>query len=649
MNINESDISLDEIDETGDLSVRSVNICKDAELTSLKRILDFYEKKKSFISLRNCGSKTEIELVELCKKYQNSKSTLENTINKISTLTPIHKATLNRQLEYLISNLSVKAKNGLHKVSKTLNPKEIFDKIFNDEFNFKNIQNIRDKSVEELDKLKNDVYNFVEMLQTIKNEQLSKVYVKLIIKSNFSNLPQNFDEQIESTYDNNGKIKLFRLIELLLNFELLLNKKKNRIFIFSYHNLNTEKNTLQSIGTELQVTRERVRQIKTNLEDEIQKYLLFISNFVIDDFVNYGIDNTKSFKVIDKDVVNNINQNEEVKFNSTFYSIIFGIFLTKSHSILGNNEPISSKRKTTNKKNYKNYYLISNTIFECFNFSKFADDVNTKITERITESYSLHFEGYLCWFANENGLRRLSEIKPVCEAIIFSEFELLVDSTGYIYFERTTKKQVHEYCYDVLEEASVPMKIDQIANSVSNKFPDFNTTIDSLRGSLNREKELFIYFGRTSTYALRKWEQEKENLKGGTIRDIVEEYLLHFETPKHVSEILEYLKRYRPDTKESSLLSNIKLEKTNRFSYYTGGFVGLGTKDYTRNSVNFKKLIGIHFRSSFFEKMSGWDFNDIVNYYVNSFGYNEVRIEILIKKKIEEGKLKFSQDNKLII
>jgi len=193
------------------------------------------------------------------------------------------------------------------------------------------------------------------------------------------------------------------------------------------------------------------------------------------------------------------------------------------------------------------------------------------------------------------------------------------------------------------------MNISDITNLANQKFPFLDSKDTSVRGILNKEKNLFIYRGRSSTYGLRKWENEKENVKGGTIRDIVEEFLTSENTPKHISEILDYVLQYRPDTNEKSVLSNIKVEESNTFCFYSGVFVGLQKKNYSPKDINFKKLIGLHFRDNVFDKMIGWSFNDIVNYYVNSFGYKAVQIEFLIKKKIKEGELKFSQENKLTI
>ncbi len=590
MNSNRDDILLEELIDKEWLSVRSINICKDAGLISLNRILDFYSKKGSFMSIRNCGAKTDKELIEICKKYlasnpviSEAKEQTESFLETINSLTPFQKATLNRHFEYLVSNLNVRSYNGLASIQESLNPKDIFEKIFSERFNFKNIRNIGNKSVEELEKLKLELIRFVNVLQTIPKDQLSKEYTKLIVKTTFANLPENFEEPFENVFDESGKIKIFTLLNFLIYSGQLFSEIQLKVFELSYTNHNTTNATIDSIAKDLNITRERVRQIKTKLEENIQSYFLFVSNLVADDLVNYNVNSANLLLTIDKSFANKINESESVDFNTNFYSIIFGIFLRKTHSILGDNEIIYGKRKTINQKKYENCYLIDSLLFECFDFENFVSDIYLKVNEKITESYSLQFQGYLYNFLKEEGKDFFKEVYSVCETIIYSEFELLVDSTGYIYFERTTKKQVHEYCYEVLEEASEPMTIDQIANSVCIKFPDFNTTIDSLRGSLNREKELFIYFGRTSTYGLRKWESEKENLKGGTIRDIVEEYLLKEDLPKHISEIVKYVIQFRPDTNEKSVLSNIKVDESKKFHFFKKAFVGLVSKKYNEN------------------------------------------------------------------
>ena len=655
MNSNRDGILLEELIDNEWLSVRSINICKDAGLISLNRILDFYSKKGSFMTIRNCGAKTDKELIEICKKYLASnpvnsevKEQTESFLETINSLTPFQKATLNRHFEYLVSNLNVRSYNGLASIQESLNPKDVFEKIFSEQFNFKKIRNIGNKSVEELEKLKLELIRFVNVLQTIQKDQLSKEYTKLIVKTTFANLPENFEEQFESVFDESGKIKLFTLLNFLINSSQLFSETQQKIFEITYTN-NNEYRTLDSVAKDLNMSRERVRQIKSKLEEDIQSYFLFVSNLVADDLVNYNINASDIFLTIDKSFANKINDTEDVNFNITFYSIILGIFLKKTHSILGDNEIIYGKRKTAKQKKYENCYLINSLLFDCFDFEKFVEDIYLKSNERILETYKFHFQGFIYEFLKEDGKSFFQEIISVCEKIIFNEFELVVSSDGYLFFEQNTKKPVHQYYYEILEEEDEWMNISDITNVANQKFPFLESKDTSVRGILNKEKHLFIYRGRSSTYGLRKWENEKNNVKGGTIRDIVEEFLTSENTPKHISEILDYVLQYRPDTNEKSVLSNIRVEESNTFCFYSGDFVGLQTKNYNSKDISFKKLIGSHFRNSAFDKMIGWNFNEIVSHYVNSFGYKAVQIEFLIKKKIKEGELKFSQENKLTI
>lgn len=51
------------------LSERAKNICLDNSLDSLFKVLEFYKEHGNFLSLRNCGRKTNDELVALSEKY----------------------------------------------------------------------------------------------------------------------------------------------------------------------------------------------------------------------------------------------------------------------------------------------------------------------------------------------------------------------------------------------------------------------------------------------------------------------------------------------------------------------------------------------------------------------------------------------------
>lgn len=76
INTNEEDESdfnknLEELVSTEGLSVRCQNLCEDNHLKDLKSIVHYYLENKNFRNFRRCGELSDLELVNLCKKYEN--------------------------------------------------------------------------------------------------------------------------------------------------------------------------------------------------------------------------------------------------------------------------------------------------------------------------------------------------------------------------------------------------------------------------------------------------------------------------------------------------------------------------------------------------------------------------------------------------
>lgn len=64
------DISLELLCQVENISLRTLNICLDNELFSIKDIIKFRRKHKGFDKLRRCGSKSNQELISICIKYE---------------------------------------------------------------------------------------------------------------------------------------------------------------------------------------------------------------------------------------------------------------------------------------------------------------------------------------------------------------------------------------------------------------------------------------------------------------------------------------------------------------------------------------------------------------------------------------------------
>ncbi len=133
---------------------------------------------------------------------------------------------------------------------------------------------------------------------------------------------------------------------------------------------------------------------------------------------------------------------------------------------------------------------------------------------------------------------------------------------------------------EILADFDEETHVDRILEEWNSRFPDRATTAESIRAVAVREKELFYSVSRTSTYGLRRWLQEgRPGLKAGTIRDIIEEYLQDRETMVHIDEVELAVKKYRPTTNRSSIMTNLQLEQSGRF-IIRNGFVGLAGRNY---------------------------------------------------------------------
>lgn len=124
-----------------------------------------------------------------------------------------------------------------------------------------------------------------------------------------------------------------------------------------------------------------------------------------------------------------------------------------------------------------------------------------------------------------------------------------------------------------------PSHIDEIVAKVVENNPGFVPSVNGMKAAMQKTKERFIFFGRSSTFGLKKWELLSEYIKGGTIRDIVEEYLGGVEQPCHISEIAKHVMKFRK-TDEVSIITNLKMTVEKRFIFFKNGMVGLASKNY---------------------------------------------------------------------
>ncbi|MCK8482253.1 sigma factor-like helix-turn-helix DNA-binding protein [Psychroserpens algicola] len=616
-------MTIDEIYRKEEISVRSYHVCKYNNLNSVKDLNEYYFKHKSFDKLRNCGRKSNEELIEICNKYpgdhldnRETEIKLENPLKTIiSELTRVQREVINSFILVNTNSLTVRSKNAiiLH-LRRNLKIKNFAEKILLPyTFNVKNIKNVGAKCVPELEIYISIIKDFLnEVNQSDNDKKLISLKNNFLIQRTFS-ISKIPNEILESE-------SIFLLTDFLLNQNALFDKTQTVIVKNAFRIYQNQKElTLDDIAEKVNLSRERVRQIRKSCMDDLFNKLLFIQNFSDDLFQKYNIDINSNQLEIDTEIVDLVNKTNNTNLSKEFISYILFAYLQDKFSLIGEIEDVLQPRyfNARNRHNWKNFHLIEKDIVKEIDFNALANDIDNRISDKIVESYSFNFKSYLSRFLTNNNIDFLDLAFPIGEKIINDEFELFLDLDENITFERNTKKQVHEYALEALEELGNPSKINIIFDKVLELNPNYVTDEASLRASMARRNG-FVPIGRKSVFGLKKWERELENFKGGTIKDVIIEFLQDKNEPIHILLVLEYLDKFRKNKDAKSVLTNLKVDPLKRFLIYNQGFIGLQSKE-DKYDDKFKSLPVQLGKTIIAKHKKGYSINDIKNFLLNSY------------------------------
>lgn len=577
-------MTIESIFLNGELSVRSYNCCKSSEINTIKQLSDYYEKNKSFLKLRLCGQKSNLELIKICRIYSNYFENFKNEVfeekadhikEKIFKLNRLQRQIVNYHISIQISKLSVRSRNALNYfLDNEITIINFYDKIFSKKnFNFNNIENVGLSSIGELELLNNEIKLFViDIFELVEEKKLIELKLKLFLKKEFNDL--EIPDSLIS------KKSIFSLIKFLIDENLVFDKNKtcileNGINIYE----NSVLQNLDELCENIQLTRERCRQIRLKVLDELESKFMFLTKFDQNLFIGYKIDFNEQLIVITDEITFSINSLDDTNFSKSFIALISSFFFNSEFKLLGNLEDVFIARdfKVRGRHNWKGLFLVSKKLNQNFDFLKFIDDVDRRNSESIDETYKFNFKSYISNFLKFDDFNLLDLLVNVCEKILNEEFNIYLNIDENIVFERKTLKTLPEYAFEALEVLGKPSHVYDINKQIEILHPHYSNVVKN--SNLKREFG-FVPFGRASIFGLKKWENEKENIKGGTIRSIAEEFLSNYPDPMSIKDISEFVLQYRPKSNEKSIIYNLKMEDNNRFIFFKNSFIGLKSKKY---------------------------------------------------------------------
>jgi len=462
------------------LSERTVNVCQDESLNTLFKIINFYYKYGDFTMIKNCGEKTNNELVTLAQKYLIQYK-----------LTPVALAKYEENI--------------------------LFDRF--KFFCFERF-NIPSADIEEYKK-----EFFACKFQFFK-------FMLLVLKRQFNE-------------------REFFILETNSGFF----KEKKKL-------------TLQSIGDQFEITRERVRQISQKIPVDIEIGVLRFLNEInyIHNHFNYHLNAVDDFILINSSVSDAINKAEKLNFTPRFYAFIFSLLSRNTYQLIPKGF-----------ENDKNFYLIKNELAVQFDFNLFFNDLNARIHGRNDHTYKLLLDAYLLNFMKTSDLSIANQINKLCRMFIINELKLDLMDDQAIVVKRNTLKRLSEHIIEILNDKGRPLHLIEIRKELARRTIKTPPNIESLRSSILTIKKIKP-IGKTSTYSLKNWSY----IQTGTIKKMVFEFLQKYDEPKTIHEISHYINQFRK-TNHKNIRTNLRLDKNHTFQFFQKGYIGLCSKKYNLN------------------------------------------------------------------
>lgn len=587
-----NDVPLNRLREIERMSVRAWNVCNNNGLNTLTALLHHYQAHGTFAKFRNAGRLTEAELIKICRKYLQEgnarrlkvieQKSLELNLDVPSpdwTLwSELELSVLNNELRERVENLSTAAKDLLRFIVPVVDTDiRAFDSY---------VTALQQKiGFTPTDRLT------LQELQTVRAEliQLSEQFsIHLPEEEAFQRFTALWSERFGFTKEElliyrqafiARQFPLFRFLNDLLFVRgqgLQDHIQKIMIGRFPFR-LGDQKRQLEEIGNEVGLTRERVRQIAGSIPGRVQS--IVVSLGPIANYLCYQplFFEGRDLLIIDDDYAQYVNASEGVSFTASFMAIILETFLKEHYDRLEEDFDGATD------------YLVSSDLTEVFDFDAFLRRVAERLEQRIAQPYTLNLLQEVEVNLKTTSRLRLRRVCAVCELLAHKEFGLIATDAGELLFGRNTKKRLDEHIADLLLEAGVPLHVEELSARLNHVFPGLETTGESVRSTVLRFPERFARYDTGSIYGLSEWEANNQEFKSGTFADIAEEFLAACDSPRHWSEVAEYVMRYRTTT-ERTVFGTLKADMTERFYFYDGGMVGLTAKPYEGVDTNYRML-----------------------------------------------------------
>ncbi|RYY90896.1 MAG: hypothetical protein EOO15_00820 [Chitinophagaceae bacterium] len=232
-------------------------------------------------------------------------------------------------------------------------------------------------------------------------------------------------------------------------------------------------------------------------------------------------------------------------------------------------------------------------------------------------------------------------LHAVIVRIVFEVIGVAPDVNNCWIFPATLPRPQRDYIEHALRDAGRPQHIDELKKALEGAGHSFSR--ESVRSVLLRYKDVFV-LASASTYGLKEWELEGR-LLGGTIKQIMERYLLRFEEPRHISELWAFLNQYRP-VSQTSLFGNLVQDPGKIFKNFGKGFFGLNKKTYPASNRVINPVSKYWF-DHLLQLADGREripMAEVMQQLTSRYQVQDVQLTHLLAKRVDRGDIRIEED-----
>lgn len=543
-----------------------------AELDRVKQeILDFVTGQYSL---------SDTELIEQELADINIKS-IENKLPLREKLSEYQYSILQSKFKDLLNQASVRVKNSIA----YYNP-DFLEDFVNNEGNIRALRNVGKKSELEIREI---IRKARSIISSLPSRDLTPEEIALEEKKQFYG--RFFDGFSHRSLVEKGYIPMFHLMGNYLKSEL---NNKALYFFNAYTPLfqDTERCSLESIAEAANRSRERIRQIciKCNKQlREIDPQDLNLPELNYSKIINqkddwqYIIDKLGYKNEISLEDLEQIVSEENCNLSMPYLQLLFTVIFNNNYCIVGNDPMPAPNRKP---QEWTGTYIITKDLVDAFDFDKMRSIVieyqeNNSTSIAIAKDEMLLDFFILAW--KEFDTNKVEDITEIVSNMLIQEFAMIPDFDFNFTIEGQKIENTEDIIYEELVKNENPMSFDELFAIVNAKYPNRYKSSSSLK-SIVYKNPRFCTVGVNGLVGLMEW----DHVKIGSIRDIIVQYLDKFDEPKHISDIVKYVLKYR-DTNENSIRST--MGSGDQFILLSGAQYGLKDKIYPDRFFEDQSLI----------------------------------------------------------